>query len=411
MTSSKLLVPVIGAIALVLGAGLWLTGSAATTQTVTYYIAADEVTWDYAPGGVNQMTGEAFGEHEALWTEAGPHRIGRVYKKALYQEYADDSFAELLTRPPEWEHLGILGPLLRAEVGDTIVVVFRNNASFPASLHPHGVFYDKDSEGAPSADGTSGEDTADDGVPPGGTHTYVWPVPERAGPGPNDGSSAFWMYHSHTNEIRDVNSGLVGPMIVTADGMSGPDGRPTDVDRELIVTFQEVFENESWYIDENLETYTSAPEEVMMAEDPFGGPILLYEGALGDYNLMESMNGFVYGNLAGLTMQVGERVRWYLMATTNFEIHAPHWHGNTVETGGMRTDVAALLSMGMLVADMVPDNPGTWLFHCHVGPHLEAGMQSFYTVSPADVASQWAHRNPARSIERGKQSEKNPSRY
>ena len=39
-----------------------------------------------------------------------------------------------------------------------------------------------------------------------------------------------------------------------------------------------------------------------------------------------------------------------------------------------------LLPMGMLVADMVPDNPGTWFFHCHVGPHLEAGMQTVYTV-------------------------------
>ncbi len=23
----------------------------------------------------------------------------------------------------------------------------------------------------------------------------------------------------------------------------------------------------------------------------------------------------------------GERVRWYLFASTSFEIHAPHWHG------------------------------------------------------------------------------------
>jgi FtsP/CotA-like multicopper oxidase with cupredoxin domain len=48
----------------------------------------------------------------------------------------------------------------------------------------------------------------------------------------------------------------------------------------------------------------------------------------------------------------------------------------------MRTDVAALLTMGMLVADMVPDNPGTWLFHCHVGGHLRSGMQALYTVEP-----------------------------
>jgi hephaestin len=47
----------------------------------------------------------------------------------------------------------------------------------------------------------------------------------------------------------------------------------------------------------------------------------------------------------------------------------------------MRTDVAALLPMGMAVADMVADNPGTWLFHCHVSDHLRMGMQATYTVA------------------------------
>ena len=31
---------------------------------------------------------------------------------------------------------------------------------------------------------------------------------------------------------------------------------------------------------------------------------------------------------------------------------------------------------------MVPDDPGTWLFHCHVGPHILAGMQALYRVEP-----------------------------
>lgn len=43
----------------------------------------------------------------------------------------------------------------------------------------------------------------------------------------------------------------------------------------------------------------------------------------------------------------------------------------------------ALLPMDMLVADMIPDNPGTWLFHCHTGPHLRAGMQAKYVVLDA----------------------------
>ncbi len=91
------------------------------------------------------------------------------------------------------------------QVGDTIVIVFRNNLpTFRCGLHPHGVLYNKSSEGAPYMDGTWGEDKADDAVPPGGSHTYVWHVPERAGPGPNDASSVMWMYHSHTDETRDT---------------------------------------------------------------------------------------------------------------------------------------------------------------------------------------------------------------
>ena len=34
------------------------------------------------------------------------------------------------------------------QVSDSISVLFRNNASVPFSIHPHGVFYSKDNEGA-----------------------------------------------------------------------------------------------------------------------------------------------------------------------------------------------------------------------------------------------------------------------
>ena len=61
------------------------------------------------------------------------------------------------------QHLGVLGPSIRAEVGDTVHVVFRNTVRFPTSIHVHGLLYDKRSEGAPYADGTSGEQTNCDG--------------------------------------------------------------------------------------------------------------------------------------------------------------------------------------------------------------------------------------------------------
>ena len=44
-------------------------------------------------------------------------------------------------------HQGILGPVLRGEVGDRIIVHFKNKASRNYTMHPHGVQYEKDSEG------------------------------------------------------------------------------------------------------------------------------------------------------------------------------------------------------------------------------------------------------------------------
>jgi len=346
-------------------------------HTRTYYVAADTVVWDYAPGPeINLITGQPYDSTALANVGNDSVNIGHRFLKAIYREYTDSTFTTLKPRDAAWEHLGILGPLLRAVVGDTVRVVFRNNTPRPASMHPHGVFYAKSSEGAPYADATSGADKADDAVPPGGTYVYVWPVPARAGPGPGDGSSVMWMYHSHTNDERDADAGLVGPIIVTARNMARSDGTPKDVDREFVVAFAEFDESQSWYLPENIRRY--APKEKMVLS-PFGeqAGIPHPEG-----NFKETMNGFVFGHLPGLTMQVGEHVRWYLMATTGFEIHAPHWHGNTVLVHGMRTDVSALLPMGMVTADMVPDDPGTWLFHCHVGPHLIMGMQSLYHVLP-----------------------------
>jgi len=114
-----------------------------------------------------------------------------TYRKAIFREYTDSSFESLRARPDNWSHLGILGPLIRAEVGEMVKVVFKNNASRPYSLHPHGVFYQKDSEGMAYLDGTVAADKLDAAVAPGSTHTYVWPVPERAGPAAGDGSTAF----------------------------------------------------------------------------------------------------------------------------------------------------------------------------------------------------------------------------
>ena len=355
------------------GTSYWQDVSGGAVQsdgtTRTYYISADQVDWNYAPAGMNEITGKPFDDVADTYVKTGPGRIGSTYEKCLYRGYTDGTFAHLKARAPEDRYLGLLGPVIRAEVGDTIKVVFRNTCPFPASVHPHGVFYAKSSEGAPYNDGTHGAKKADDAVPTGGTHTYVWEVPPRAGPGPDDGSSVMWMYHSHTDEVSDTYAGLMGPMEITRRGMARPDGSPKDVDREIFALFSVMNENQSPFLDANIKRFAEPP-----APDPD-------DEDFQESNLMHSINGYVFGNQPMITMHRGEHVRWYVMSMgTEVDLHTPHWHGNTVTVNGMRMDVVSLLPATMVVADMVPDDAGIWLFHCHVNDHIRAGMLTRYKV-------------------------------
>jgi hephaestin len=344
-----------------------------STQTRTYYIAADEVDWNYAPQGKNMITGQPFTDDENVFVQNGPDRIGSTYRKALYREYTDASFSRLKPRDPKWEHTGMLGPVIQAEVGDTIKIVFRNNSNkYPYSIHVHGVQYDKASEGAPYNDGTGANNKGDDSVDPGQTYTYTYKVPPRAGPAEHDGNSVMWMYHSHTEEIKDTNSGLVGPMIIYADGSLRADGSVVGIDKEFITFFSVMNENQSWYLNRNINRFAGDPASVNPDDEGFG-----------ESNLMHSINGFVFGNQPLMTAKSGERVRWYVMSLgTEVDLHTPHWHGQTVTSMGMRTDVVQLLAGGMQTADMQPDNLGIWLLHCHINDHIAAGMSTRFQIVP-----------------------------
>lgn len=346
-------------------------------QLRTYYIAAEEVEWDYAPEGRDLMMGEAFSAEDLVFVGAGPGRIGHIYHKVRYVGYTDATFTTPV--PTEDASRGILGPIIHAEVGDTIDVVFQNHATVPTSVHPHGVFYDKASEGSMTFDGTSMAQMADDHVPPGGAHTYHWSVPERSGPGPSDPSSLVWLYHSHVDEVRDTNSGLVGAIVITARGQARPDGSPLGVDREFFSLFTVMDENQSLFLGQMMEQHQIRPFEERGEGEEHEGP---NEEEFGESNLMHSINGYVFANMPMPTMRVGERVRWYVMALgTEVDLHTPHWHGNTVLVGGHRKDVVELLPATTIVADMVPDNPGIWMFHCHVNDHIAAGMTARYEVT------------------------------
>ncbi|XP_030648847.1 hephaestin-like protein 1 [Chanos chanos] len=343
----------------------------------TYFIGITEESWDYAPSGHNRINGKpvAEDEHASVFLLQGPHRIGRVYKKAIYREYTNSSYSQEIPKPA-W--LGFLGPVLKAEVGDVIVVHLKNFASRRYSMHPHGVFYEKDSEGALYPDGTSGRLKQDDAVPPGETHTYTWTVTPEYAPTRGDANCLTWVYHSHHDAPRDINSGLIGALLTCKKGtlqsvsrLNHTELRRGDVDQDFILMFNVVDENQSWYLKENIQTFCSDPAGVDPDDEGFK-----------ESNKMHAINGYMYGNLPGIELCKNRTVAWHLFGMGNeVDIHSAYFHGQTVLHRGHRVDVLSLFAATFITADMVPKTNGIWLLNCQVNDHLQAGMQALFEVS------------------------------
>ncbi len=360
------------------------------SKTHHYYIAAETDHWDYMPIGSDPICGmvpppEVLSRHAVL--------------KVRYFQYTDGTFTQ---RVKQVSRLGILGPVLRGVVGDYIAITFLNRTALPLSMHPHGVKYDKDSEG--SSYGDSGQLKALEARSPdvrstpglgsavgaNARFTYVWYLDEESGPLPNEASSKAWLYHSHVGGEGEVNLGLEGFIIVTDPKRARPDGTPKDVDREMPALF--LIFNEGQLDDEALEQLGSSRGgqslNKLLGAASGGGQSTVDPATLKEGSERHTINGYIYGNLPGLDMNEGERVRWYLLGLgSENDLHSAHWHGlRALEDGKRRTDTIELLPASMKIADMVADNPGDWLFHCHVADHMANGMFALVTVHPKNKA-------------------------
>eukprot|EP00808_Paulinella_micropora_P000923 g76860.t1 len=348
-------------------------------NTHVYYIAAEEMEWDYRPSGPLSSG------HGDIWlvNDESQGQIGSVYLKARYVEYTDATFSTRKLIASEWAHLGLLGPVLRASVGDKLEVVFKNKANHPYTMHPHGVFYELASEGAdfPALDTAIGNRAP---VQPGDTKTYHWFVPERAGPAENDPSSIVWLYHSHANEVADTSAGLVGAIVITRRGTEvSSSGKPLDVDREFVLFFSVTDESASEnYLEHNVQTYLPSHQVSDLLDE--ANPL---HATFEEANLRHAVNFRMFDDLAAeLTMNVGERVRFYIMSLgTEVDMHTIHWHGMTGVSSHHRKDVLELMPGSFSSIDMTPDVPGIWPLHCHVNDHLAAGMLTHVRVNGATV--------------------------
>ncbi|XP_045403372.1 coagulation factor V isoform X4 [Lemur catta] len=321
-----------------------------------YYIAAEEISWDYSKFAQSEMDNED--------TDDIPE--GAIYKKVVFRKYLDSTFTKRDPQGEYEEHLGILGPVIRAEVDDVIQVRFKNLASRPYSLHAHGLSYEKSSEGKTYEDDSPEWFKEDNAVPPNSSYTYVWHATDRSGPESPGSACRAWAYYSAVNPEKDIHSGLIGPLLICHKGtLHKESNMPMDM-REFVLLFMVFDEKKSWYYEKKSKrSWRLASSEVKNSHE------------------FHAINGMIY-NLPGLRMFEQEWVRFHLLNVGGSQdIHVVHFHGQTLLENGHQQHqlgVWPLLPGAFKTLEMKPSKPGWWLLNTEVGENQKAGMQTPFLV-------------------------------
>jgi FtsP/CotA-like multicopper oxidase with cupredoxin domain len=101
------------------------------------------------------------------------------------------------TQTPVWTYNGSLpGPLIRAQVGDRLIVHFTNSLPEATSIHWHGLRVPNDMDGVPGL--------TQDPIVAGGEFLYDFVVRD---------AGTYW-YHPHINSAAQVGWGLYGAIVV-----------------------------------------------------------------------------------------------------------------------------------------------------------------------------------------------------
>jgi FtsP/CotA-like multicopper oxidase with cupredoxin domain len=215
------------------------------------------------------------------------------------------------------------GPLIHARVGDRLRIHFKNldfAHAQPHSMHFHGVHYRPSSDGA-YVPGVSGGDA---NVRPGRTWTY------RLTAGAD--SAGVWPYHDHSPSMHDsIEGGMYGMLSILGRFERAPD-------REFQVVFAEQ----------------------------------------GQFQTIDG-RAFV-GNTPVFRSRVGQLIQWDVMAMGS-EHHTFHVHGHRWTIGGTSLDTQNVGPAESFRIRWREEDPGTWLYHCHVESHMAAGMIGIYKVA------------------------------
>lgn len=284
----------------------------AEARTDVYWVAAVPVMWNVVPFEKDPMMPQTFTAAET------------VFQTVLYRRYTPGwKQPEPGVAESPGDEQGIQGPLLRARVGDHIVVHFKNmDTAFhnPHSMHFHGVVYSPSSDGSyiPGFSGPGAD------VPPGGSFTY------RLFAGPD--SWGVWPYHDHSPSMeQSIAGGLYGALSILRPHEQAPD-------REFVV---------------------------------FLMPMLSFMSIDGRSFL---------GSTPIFHARVGDLVQWDVLALGD-EFHTFHVHGHRWLEDGVPRDTKTVGPAESFRIRWQEESPGTWLYHCHVESHMMDGMIGLYRVS------------------------------
>ncbi|XP_019571636.2 coagulation factor VIII [Rhinolophus sinicus] len=341
------------------------------SATRRYYLGAVELSWDYKQ---SELLSELHVDTRfpPRVPRTFPFSTSVMYKKTVFVEFTDHRFNIAKPRPP-W--MGLLGPTIRAEVHDTVVVTLKNMASHPVSLHAVGVSYWKASEGAEYEDETSKREKEDDKVIPGESHTYVWHVLKENGPMASDPPCLTYSYLSHVDPVKDLNSGLIGALLVCREGSLAKER--TQILQEFVLLFAVFNEGKSWHSETN--------EPSIRAMDP---PSALARPE------MHSINGYVNRSLPGLSGCHKKLVYWHVIGMgTTPEVHSIFLEGHTFLIRNHREASLEISPVTFLTAQTLLMDLGQFLLYCHISSHQHGGMEAYVKVDSCPEEPQLRMKN------------------
>jgi manganese oxidase len=98
--------------------------------------------------------------------------------------------------------------------------------------------------------------------------------------------------------------------------------------------------------------------------------------------VFQCVNGRAYaGNTPTIRASVGQDVAIHVIGgDANF--HTFHVHGHRWKEADGFVDCPTVGPNEVITAHWREDNPGRWLYHCHVFTHQDAGMAGWFLVNP-----------------------------